>query len=63
MTRNIGNFDRVLRLVLASVILILFFSKTISGTIGIFLFIFSLILIFTSFTGFCGLYKLLKIRT
>lgn len=63
MEKNVGNFDRVLRLVLAAVFIILFLSKTVTGTFGILLLIFSFILIFTAFTGFCGLYKILGIRT
>lgn len=63
MKKNIGNFDRVLRLLISAVILILFFTKTISGVLGFVFLIFAIVLIFTAFSGFCGLYKLLGIRT
>ncbi len=63
MKKNIGKLDRILRLIISAILLVLFFTKTVSGVLGIISLIFSIVFIITSITGFCGLYKILGIRT
>lgn len=63
MKKNMGNIDKTLRLILAALIGILYFTNTISGTLGIVLLIAAIILVLTSFIGVCPLYSVLNIKT
>jgi hypothetical protein len=56
MKKNLGNFDRVARIVFAIVVAILFFTNVISGTTGLILLIVAGILALTSFVSFCPIY-------
>jgi hypothetical protein len=56
MIKNIGTQDKYIRLIVAGLILGLFFFKVITGTIGIVGLIISLILVATSLINFCPLY-------
>lgn len=58
-----GKADRILRILLAAVVAILYFTDTISGTAAIILLILAGIFILTSFIGFCPLYAPLRIST
>ncbi len=58
-----GSADRIIRLIVAAIIAVLFLSGSITGTLGIVLAIIALIFIATSIFGFCPLYTLLGIRT
>lgn len=63
MNKNVGPIDKILRILLAGVIAILYFTNVITGTFGIILLIFAGILAITSLIGFCGLYTILGINT
>jgi hypothetical protein len=64
MKKNVGNIDKVIRLLLAAVLIILyFFTNAIPGTLGIILLIFAGILILTSLFGICPIFMLFKIST
>jgi hypothetical protein len=56
MKKNMGTVDKIIRVLIAIVLLILFFTGNITGTLGIILFALSIILIITSFISFCPLY-------
>ena len=63
MTKNVGSTDKIIRIVLAALIAVLYLTNVISGTIAIVLLIFAVILVLTSFFSFCGIYTLLGIST
>jgi hypothetical protein len=63
MKKNMGTVDKTLRVIVALIIAILYFTKVISGTLAIVLMIFAVIFILTSFFSFCPLYPLLGINT
>jgi len=63
MKTNESNLDRVIRVVVGIIFLGLYFTGTVTGTLGIILIVLGAILLFTGATGFCLLYKLLKIDT
>ncbi|MBR9860610.1 DUF2892 domain-containing protein [bacterium] len=63
MKKNMGSTDRIIRVILAVVILILFLTGTISGTLGIVLLALGGIFLATSFISFCPLYKPFGIST
>lgn len=56
MKKNMGNIDRVIRILVALVIVVLYFTGQISGTTAIIGLILAGIFIFTSFMSFCPLY-------
>jgi hypothetical protein len=63
MTRNVGSTDKIIRVILAALIAVLYLTNQISGTFAIVLLIFAVILVLTSFFSFCGIYTLLGINT
>ena len=63
MKKNMGIFDRALRIILAIVVAILIYMGTLSGTAAIVLGIIAGVFLLTSFVGFCGLYKVFGIST
>ena len=63
MSKNMGSVDRVIRLVLAAVVAILYFTGAISGVWAIILGILAAIFVVTSFIGFCPLYAPFKLST
>ncbi|MAY84569.1 MAG: hypothetical protein CMP59_10595 [Flavobacteriales bacterium] len=56
MKKNMGSADRVIRAIVAAVIAALYFTGTISGTLGIVLLVLAAIFLLTSFISFCPLY-------
>jgi len=56
MKTNIGTIDRIIRIVLAIVLGILYFTGTVTGTAGIILLILAVIFLATSLISFCPLY-------
>ena len=63
MKKNIGTTDRILRLVFAAAVAILYFANLISGTIAVVLGLVAVIFLLTSAMGFCPLYFPFKIST
>lgn len=63
MKKNMGIIDRVIRIVLAIVVAILYINGSITGTAAIILGILALVFILTSLIGFCPLYVPFKIST
>ena len=63
MKKNMGVADRIIRILIAITIVILYFTNQISGTLGIILLVLAGIFILTSFISFCPLYLPFKIRT
>lgn len=63
MKKNMGNTDKVIRILLAIIIAVLYFTNVISGTAAIVLGIFAVIFLLTSFVSFCPLYTVFKIST
>ncbi len=63
LQKNMGNPDRIIRLAIAAVIAVLYFTGTLSGLGAIILGILAVIFIVTSFVGVCPLYKPLGIDT
>ncbi len=63
MKTNMGTTDRIIRLVIAAVIAILYFTGTIPVTLGIILLVLAGIFAVTSFISFCPLYLPFGIKT
>ncbi|HNR19315.1 MAG TPA: DUF2892 domain-containing protein [Bacteroidia bacterium] len=63
MKKNMGSTDKAIRLLLAALVAILYFTGTINGLIAIILGIFAVIFALTSFISFCPLYLPFGIST
>lgn len=63
MKKNMGLADRIIRIVVAAVIAILFFTNVLSGVLGTVLLILAGIFVLTSFVSFCPLYAPFGIST
>jgi hypothetical protein len=63
MKTNMGTLDRILRVVVAVVIAVLYFTGTISGTLGYVLLGLGGIFLLTSVISFCPLYLPFGITT
>lgn len=63
MKKNMGNPDRIIRLLLAVVFAVLYFTNTVTGTAGIILLILGAVFVLTSFISFCPLYTLVGLNT
>lgn len=63
MKKNMGTADKTIRLLVAAVIAVLYFTGNISGTLGIVLLVVAIVFALTSFMSFCPLYKPFGINT
>lgn len=63
MPKNMGLIDKIIRIIVAVVIAILYFTGQISGIAAIILGILAIIFIATSLIGTCPLYLPFKINT
>ena len=60
---NQAGWDRILRVILGVVLLILAFSNVVSGGLGTLFIIVGIVALLTGLSGICPLYMLLKFRT
>lgn len=58
MKKNMGNTDRLIRIAIASVLLIGSLVDLFPSTLNVVALLVAVMLILTSFTSFCGLYSL-----
>jgi Protein of unknown function (DUF2892) len=63
MKPNMGNVDRIIRVLLATVFAYLYFSGTVTGVLGIVLVILGAVFVLTSLVSFCPLYTLVGLNT
>ena len=63
MKKNMGSTDKVVRIVLAIVIVALYFTNIIAGTLGLVLMILAGVFVLTSFINFCPLYAPFRLST
>ena len=63
MKTNMGLIDKVIRILVAIVVIALYFTNVISGTLAIILLILAGVFILTSLLGFCPLYLPIGINT
>ena len=63
MKKNMGTVDKVIRILVAVVVVVLYFTHVISGTLGIVLLALSAIFVVTSLLSFCPLYLPFSIST
>jgi hypothetical protein len=63
MKKNVGSTDQIIRLILAILVGILYYTDTISDTLGLVLVALSIVLVLTSVVNFCPLYIPFGINT
>lgn len=63
MKKNMGSTDKIIRIILAAVFGLLYFTGTVTGAIGVVLLVLGIVFILTSVAGFCPLYAPLGINT
>jgi hypothetical protein len=63
MKHNMGSIDKIIRVLVAVVIGILYFTDQITGIAAIILSVFAIVFLLTSAIGFCPLYLPLKLST
>lgn len=63
MKKNMGTTDKIIRVILAVIIAVLYFTNVIPGTLGIILLVLAVIFLATSFISFCPLYLPFGIST
>lgn len=56
MKKNMGSIDKVIRILIAVLFAVLFFTNVITGTVGIILLVLAAVFLITSFVSFCPLY-------
>jgi hypothetical protein len=63
MKKNMGTIDKVIRVLVAVIILVLYFTHVISGTLAVILLILAAVFVVTSLLGLCPLYLLFGLST
>lgn len=63
MKINMGKTDRIIRAFIALIIAVLYFTGTLTGTIGVILLVLAGIFLITSMVSFCPLYPLFGFST
>jgi predicted ABC-type exoprotein transport system permease subunit len=63
MKKNMGTADRIIRLIIAAVIAMLYFTKILTGTLGIVLLVLAGVFVLTSLISFCPLYAPFGLKT
>lgn len=63
MKKNMGTADRIIRLLVAAVFAYLYFSHTVTGTLGLVLVILGAVFAVTALISFCPLYAIVGVNT
>jgi uncharacterized MAPEG superfamily protein len=63
MKKNMGITDIIIRIVIAIVFAVLFFTQAVTGVAGIILLVLAIVFVLTSLVGFCPLYLPFNITT
>lgn len=63
MEKNMGIADRIIRIIIAVTIGVLYLSGVLTGALGVTLLVFAGIFLFTASIGICPLYMPFGIRT
>ncbi len=63
MKKNMGTEDRVIRMIIATIVGILYYVGIVTGTLGIILLVLAGVFVLTSFISFCPLYAPFGIST
>jgi hypothetical protein len=63
MKKNMSSTDSIIRILIALIVAVLYFTHVISGTLAIVLGVIAVIFILTSFISFCPIYYIFGISS
>lgn len=63
MKKNMGSLDRIIRVTIAALAVLLYFNGVLSGTLGMVALVAAAIFALTSLVSFCPLYALVGLNT
>lgn len=63
MKKNMGSADRIIRIVIAAIVGVLYFTGIINGALGLISSILAGVFLLTGFISFCPIYSLFGIRS
>ncbi|MBL0317389.1 MAG: DUF2892 domain-containing protein [Flavobacteriales bacterium] len=63
MKKNMSGTDRIIRLIIAAIFVVLYFTHVVTGTVGIVLLVLAAVFTLTSLISFCPLYAPFGIST
>jgi hypothetical protein len=63
MKKNVGTIDKVIRILIAVVVVVLYFTHVISGVLAIILLVLAAILVVTSLFSLCPIWLALGLST
>ena len=63
MKKNVGSADRIIRLILAALVAVLYFTNIITGTLALIFSAVAAIFVLTSFVSFCPIYAALGLNS
>jgi len=63
MKKNMGSMDKLVRLLIAIVLIVLYYTNVLKDTLGIVALVVALIFTITSLISFCPLYTIFGINT
>lgn len=63
MKKNMGTLDRIIRVAIAVIVAVLYFTNQITGTAALILGVLAIVFILTSLVGTCPLYMPLGLST
>jgi len=63
MKKNMGGLDRIIRFVAAAIVVVLYATGLLQGTLAYVLLALAVIFVLTSFVSFCPLYALVGLNT
>ncbi len=63
MKKNMGSTDKTIRLILAALFAVLFFTNVVTGVFGYVLLALGAVFALTSLVGFCPLYAIVGLNT
>jgi hypothetical protein len=63
LKKNMGSVDRTIRIVLAILFAFLYFTGSVTGTLGLILIILAVTFVITSLVSFCPLYTVFGFST
>ena len=63
MKKNVGTPDRIIRLIVAALFAVLYFTGTVSGTVGLVLLVLGIVFALTALISFCPIYAIFGMST
>jgi hypothetical protein len=63
MKKNVSNTDRIIRLIVSAILVALYLTNTVTGTLGMVFLVLAAVFTLTSILSFCPLYAIFGIST